>query len=271
MDKTSILEFLTDFLVNDNSNKISAAVTKKQEYFGKRYYDDPIVGYASPDNDYIVSLAGNTAANIDLMQPIEWLPNVKTVISIFLPFSEWMRKENRGGNWPSPGWLYGRVNGQETINRMADALQGEIIKAGHDAVVPAADPRFKVYMKRETNSPSLFTSNWSERHVAHAAGLGTFGISGGIITEKGMAGRLTSVITSLYLEPSVHDYIGRFDYCISCGKCADNCPGHAIDLSSKKKDHVACERYLAQIRVVEEPFYGCGKCACDVPCENVRP
>ena len=271
MDKTSILELLKDFLDNDDSNKISAAASKRQEYAGRRFYDDPIVGYASPDDEYIVSLVKNTDANIDLMQPEEWLPNVKTVISVFSPFSEWMREENRSGNWPSTGWLYGRVNGQIAIDRMANALQAKLIEAGHEAVVPAADPRLKVYMKRETKTDSLFTSNWSERHVALAAGLGTFGISGGIITQKGMAGRLASIVTSLYLEPSPHDYSGRLDYCILCGKCAANCPGHAIDLKSKKKDHVLCERYLAQIRAVEEPFYGCGKCACDVPCENVRP
>ena len=36
-------------------------------------------------------------------------------------------------------------------------------------------------------------STWSERHVAYVSGLGTFGLSGGLITAKGQAVRLGSV------------------------------------------------------------------------------
>jgi epoxyqueuosine reductase QueG len=267
MNKETISAFLKDFLDKDTSNFISAGVTKKPECIGKRMFDAPIVCYASAEDDYLASLAGNQAANIDLLQPKEWLPEAKTVISAFMPFTEWLRAENRGGDWPAASWFYGRINGEVTMIRLVEALAAELRAAGHATVVPLTDPRLRIFMRPEGAAPPRFTSNWSERHVAFATGLGTFGISGGIITEKGMAGRLISLLTSLELEPTPRTYSGLLDHCILCGKCAQNCPGHAIDLASKKKDHILCNRYLARVRELEEPFYGCGKCSCDVPCE----
>jgi hypothetical protein len=46
------------------------------------------------------------------------------------------------------------------------------------------------------------TSNWSERHSAYIAGLGTFCLSYSLISEKGCAGRYGTVVTDLDLEPS---------------------------------------------------------------------
>ena len=41
------------------------------------------------------------------------------------------------------------------------------------------------------------TSNWSERHIAYAAGLGTFGLCDGLITPLGKAMRCGSVVARL--------------------------------------------------------------------------
>ena len=46
-------------------------------------------------------------------------------------------------------------------------------------------------------------SNWSERHIAYAAGLGTFGMSGLFITEMGVANLPGSVVTDIAL-PVTH-------------------------------------------------------------------
>ncbi len=45
-------------------------------------------------------------------------------------------------------------------------------------------------------------SDWSQRHIAFIAGLGTFGLNNMLITEKGCCGRIGSIITSLELEPT---------------------------------------------------------------------
>lgn len=48
-----------------------------------------------------------------------------------------------------------------------------------------------------------FSSSWSERHVAYAAGLGNFGLNGCLITSLGTSVRFASLVTSLPLEVTV--------------------------------------------------------------------
>lgn len=73
-------------------------------------------------------------------------------------------------------------------------------------MIPASDPRFESVTKPDPKRGEKwqgvsYTSNWSERHVAFVCGLGTFGLSKGLITEKGIAGRLGSLIVSEKFEP----------------------------------------------------------------------
>ena len=52
-------------------------------------------------------------------------------------------------------------------------------------------------------------SNWSERHIAYAAGLGTFSLSDGFITERGIAHRCGSAVVGLELPASPRTRRGR--------------------------------------------------------------
>lgn len=58
--------------------------------------------------------------------------------------------------------------------------------------MPGLDARFvKIVADRNFTgyagiSEKTFGSNWSERHAAYVCGLGTFGLSKGLITDKGM-------------------------------------------------------------------------------------
>jgi epoxyqueuosine reductase QueG len=113
-------------------------------------------------------------------------------------------------------------------------------------------------------------SNWSERHVAFVCGLGTFGLSKGLITEKGVAGRFSSIVTDMGLSPSVRPYEGLYDYCIFCGLCARRCPANAISLDTGKA-HEPCEAFLNETRALFSPRYGCGKCQSGMPCESRIP
>jgi len=49
-------------------------------------------------------------------------------------------------------------------------------------------------------------SNWSQRHIAYAAGLGTFSLSDGFITPKGIAMRCGSVVCDAALSPTLQVY-----------------------------------------------------------------
>ncbi len=76
--------------------------------------------------------------------------------------------------------MYGYI----CIEKLTKALADALTKSGYETVAPLLDPRMDIKMPSNGYAESLYTSNWSERHVAFAAGLGTFGLHTNIITEK---------------------------------------------------------------------------------------
>ena len=54
---------------------------------------------------------------------------------------------------------------------------------------------------RVTSDRFGFASTWSERHAAYASGLGTFGLSDGLITPRGQAMRCGSVVARIAVPP----------------------------------------------------------------------
>ena len=66
--------------------------------------------------------------------------------------------------------------------------------------------------RTEGEDEPVYGSMWSERHVAYVCGLGTFGLSKGIITRRGMAGRFCSLVTELELDADIRPYQGLYDY-----------------------------------------------------------
>jgi len=265
MDTLEMKEYILEFQENDASNRINEYIAKKPEYTGRKINSGVICGVAAADDEIIASLKANREANVDMMQPEEWLPGAKSVISFFMPFERWITEENKGGNWPSSAWLHGRIEGHASSNKAFLALADKLRNEGHETVVPTLDPRIKIFMRFAGYPESLYTTNWPERHVAFAAGLGTFGLSRGLITELGMAGRFMSIVTTLDLAPTPRPYKDLLEYCTKCGDCVRACPSGAISIEHLK-DHDLCDAYLLGIRRKEEPYYGCGKCQCGMPC-----
>ncbi|MHB8766391.1 MAG: epoxyqueuosine reductase, partial [Deferrisomatales bacterium] len=121
--------------------------------------------------------------------------------------------------------------------------------------------------------------SWSERHAAHAAGLGTFGLSDGLITAAGKAHRLGSVVVDRPLEPTPRPYANHTAYCLfhargTCGKCITRCPIGAITKQGHDKN--LCCRYVDMtFQYVPRQYgfegYGCGLCQTGIPCESTIP
>ena len=168
-------------------------------------------------------------------------------------------------NWPSNEWLHGRVEGQAFVVALSNHINNLLQSAGYDSLVPILDPRFKV-----GNDKSRYTSNWSERHIAFACGLGTFGLSRGLITDKGKCGRFGSILTNLDLPADGRRYSETYEYCTMCGLCVSQCPVNDLSLEEGKK-FIACSTFLDEVARIEKPRYGCGKCQVTVPCESARP
>ncbi|MDR3354992.1 MAG: 4Fe-4S binding protein, partial [Synergistaceae bacterium] len=148
----------------------------------------------------------------------------------------------------------------------------ELERAGYPSLAPILDSRFVSVRRPDPKKlpGRSFTSVWSERHVAYACGLGTFGLSKGLITKTGIAGRFGSVVTTLELAPTMREYDGVYEYCVMCGACVRRCPAKAITIENGKS-HQICVEFVDGIKKKFAPRYGCGKCQVGVPCQGRSP
>jgi epoxyqueuosine reductase QueG len=270
MKREVIIGVANDFIRNDSSNVITRDFALDPALVGVRMFDEPIVRFGDARDPLFHKLKEEGVIGPHFKEPTEWLAGADTVISIFLPIAQVVKDNNKlDKTWPSPGWLHARIEGQAMINRLNAPVQEAIRAAGYEVVAPFLDPRFRsreVPSDDPVNSPA-FTSNWSERHVAFICGTGTFGLSKGLITEKGVAGRITSVVTNLHLPRDKRSYSDIYENCSMCGACVQTCPVGAISLETGK-DHVKCSSFLAEVKIKYKPRYGCGKCQVKVPCES---
>lgn len=257
--KNYIWEKTAGFIENDSRNVLST-------HNNMRIYDAPLIGVASANDPYFKEFRKPGIVGPKFMLPGDWLLNAKSVISYFLPFTKEIRDSNRKLGLPSEEWMSARIDGESFNNAVRSFLVNLLKKLNSDAVAPGIDPRFKVVDR---------ISNWSERHVAFAAGIGTFGLHRALITEKGTTGRIGSIITTLELEPTHRNYTKYFEYCPyltqgKCGACIKKCPPEVI--SSAGKDNRACGEYIdKEILSKFAPRYGCAKCNINVPCEYMIP
>ncbi|MDF2505439.1 4Fe-4S binding protein [Clostridium sp.] len=274
MNKHDLIKSASYFVQNSEDNIIKKQVALSENVVGMKIFENPIFAFGSSDDKYFKLLRNPSAIGKHFLIPEEWLPHSKTVISFFLPFTKEVKIGNRRDMlWPSEEWLHGRIEGQAFLKKLCQHLTSELMNAGYNSIIPSLDERF--WAKEGFNNTSLhpdvsFTSNWSERHVAFVCGLGTFGLSKGLITKKGVSGRFGSIITDLYLPPDKREYEDIYEYCSMCGACAKNCPVNAISID-KGKNHIICSNFIDKTAEKHKPRYGCGKCQTAVPCESKIP
>ena len=240
-------------------------------------FQTPLIGFASSSDPLFQRFFTDNEIMYGHFRPPEWwLKGVKSVISIFFPYSyEVKRSNSHVAKLPSKEWLVGRYEGQKIIDQCSGRIMDYLIQEGYESVAPSICSKLFVSQGRSieaggTVSNKDFYSNWSERHVAYVAGLGTFGLSKGLITRKGIAGRFTSILTNAYFVPTNREYQDVYEYCLKCGACLSKCPVKAISLS-KGKLHSPCSKYIDYISKRFQPRYGCGKCQVTVPCSDQIP
>ena len=273
MNKLNLENAIKEYVQNDSLNFVSKELALRPELAGMKIFDEPIFGYASVDDSLFLEFKKKGVIGPHFMAPAEWLPEAKSVISLFLPFTEVVREANKKNmDWPADEWLHARIEGHTFMIEICALIISLLEKEGFTALAPMTDSRFsgKSPFTQNKEEQDYYTSNWSERHIAYLTGLGSFGLSDGIITRKGMAGRFISIITSAHLESENRPYSGVYDYCIRCGACAKNCPAKAISLD-KGKNHYLCSGFLNKVTEKHKPRYGCGKCQVKVPCEYKKP
>ena len=256
----------------------------RSEVTGKAFFHSPMVGFADAADPLFASYK-------QVIGDFHWSPaqafeqthgagsfTTGTVIVWSLPIVEATRKSNRKEKkLPSRQWAHTRWFGEMFNNAVRDAVVAEVKKLGGRGVAPATLEGFKAVKDPTVGIASL----WSERHAAYAAGLGTFSLNDALITERGIAMRLGSVVTDLTIAPSEKPYAELRSNCLyfmdgSCGKCAKRCPTGAISKEGgHDKEKCRVYSYGTVLDEVGEKFgvkvAGCGLCQTAVPCEYRIP
>jgi ferredoxin len=256
------------------------------------YWDEPLVGFASGIDplffEYktiigsfhltpreIIAVTLKEKGRGLLLSEIEQI----SVISWILPASEDTRKSNRKEEkFPSKLWTFTRLFGETCNDALRRHVVGFLEDLGYVAVAPILLPNFQSLHDEKVG----WASPWSERHVAYACGLGTFSLNDGLITPKGMAVRIGSVVTLLKLTPSEKKYRRHKENCLifrneECGKCIRRCPAGAITEKGHDKDK--CWEYINSETLktkrseygLQNPPSACGLCQTGVPCEFEIP
>lgn len=252
-------------------------------------WDEPLVRFADGEDPLFADYKRIIGA--DHLTPREALataygkrpqdiPERLSVISWVLPITEETRKSNRiETRVPSRLWCHTRWLGEAFNDKLRAYVVELLSDAGHLATAPMGQP----YFKQLSNEKGLY-SNWSERHAAYVAGHGTFSLSDGLITERGIAHRCGNVITNLALPASPRTAKSPYSNClffagVDCRACIERCPGGAI--TEKGHDKIKCRDYMRSIgyRVEnlrqgydkDKSVAGCGFCQTKVPCEFENP
>jgi len=250
-------------------------------------FGEPLVGYASGDDPlfaffkedigsdfYWTPLEAFKAAYPDIRP----LSNKLSVIAWVLPQTEHTRDANKQAtNLPSKEWSCARHYGEQVNENLRRYVVDLFVKQGIEACAPILLSKWS----RALSDRYGFASCWSERHAAHACGLGTFGLSDGLITPLGKAIRIGSVIIHKQIPPTPRAYSKYNQWCLfnakgKCQACIKRCPADAI--SEKGHDKVKCKNYIRNVTAlhVEREQLGfrvnsCGLCQTKVPCENKNP
>ncbi|ACM19775.1 iron-sulfur cluster-binding oxidoreductase [Geotalea daltonii FRC-32] len=266
MEKT-IIDLIRSFVRDDPGNRLS----------GNRapYFDEPLIGFASAADSLFVEY--KRIIGPFHHSPAEILPGAKTVISWVLPISRVTRETNRQEEqWPSREWAVTRNSGEAFNSSLRRHLVAWLEEQGHRAVAPQLAPGWR----QIDETPIGIASTWSERHAAYAAGLGTFSLNDGLITPRGIAHRLGSVITDLSLAPTPRTSLDYRHNCLwyrqgTCGACIGRCPAGALSFQGHNKSICRDYVYGAAPAAVAEAYgvnqTGCGLCQTRVSCEAMVP
>jgi epoxyqueuosine reductase QueG len=244
----------------------------------------PLVGFAAGDDPLFSFLKEDVG-------PFYWTPSEAfafssgaelpgsrlSVVSWVLPQTEATKADQRDATrFPAKRWMASRAYWSEFTRDVHTRVIASLEGLGIQAVAPEMLPEWGP----QTSNKYGHACNWSHRHTAYIAGLGTFGLSDGLITRAGVAMRAGSVVANCAVEPTERDYSTPFAWCPfvmsgECGECIRRCPVGAISSEGHDKDR--CERYVFETLAhrtgpeLGERSGGCGLCQAGVRCESGVP
>lgn len=292
-----ILYFIQKLFNESNLNRLP-------EKFGlEKIFSHPIIGVAS-GSDYIF-YRFKEVVGAEHYTPLEmWNNNNKPpvlveslrVISIVFPFTNKIREVSLipiiDHEFKLPAEIY--CVARNYANSFKKFVMEECINylenLGFQATTGMLSKHFTIIAKER------FYSTWSERHIAFAAGLGTFSLHEALITEAGCNVRLASIITDAPVTITVRKSDEPYGNCLfyssgKCKECINKCP--ALAITEQGHDKIKCNEYrlkvarriIPKLEDILKPYQrrinwkdrednfpvGCGFCQFGVPCMDKNP
>ena len=253
----------------------------------EKLYEEPLIGIAAGDDSYFNFLKEHIgpfywspAEVMELKYGEEFDGNSLSVISMAFPQTLATKNaQDFATIFPSDNWVVSRGEWEPMMREFSGKLEREL--ESHGIRCASIDLRNEFSIEKSENLG--IASRWSHRHTAFAAGLGTFSLNDGFITEKGIAVRFTSIVVEEMLEPDDRGDRGVYDWCLyyrdgSCGACINRCPVNAI---TKEHGHDKNRCLAYEDEAIEnlwpdhiekgDYIFGCGICQSKVPCRDKRP
>ena len=195
-------------------------------------WGEPIVGFGDARSPRFQEL--RTVVHPEHYLPEDILPGATTVVSYYLPFTKDVARSNISGDLASPEFAYTVALTNSIAMELADEVATDIRAYDYEAEVPDG-----------SRIEGDIVSRWSQRHVAHICGMGTWGINNMLITSSGSCGRFFSVV------------------------CMQKCRVHAITPGGF--DRWACDRNGDAARARYGGLNVCSKCIVGMPCSFRDP
>jgi epoxyqueuosine reductase QueG len=294
----AVREFVEGLFESSKLNRLP------EKYGGGRVFEGPRIG-VSRGNDHIfqdykkiIGPEHHTPAELWAMRGLDGgddLPERLRILTIIFTYVEEIREASRTAtDLPAEIYSVGRNYADQFMVDVMNKLVAFFQERGYQAregMWPGEE--FQSWVRED---PWRFVSTWSERHIAFAAGLGTFSLHEGLITEVGCNVRVISVLTDAPLDVTPRASDEPYGNCLhyaegTCGECIDRCPAKAI--SRDGHDKRICAGYVAKVRDemtsrlkpllkprrrrgrdgewVQDHAVGCAFCQFDVPCMDKNP
>lgn len=223
-------------------------------------YRAPLLGFAKADDELFIrfkSLIGEKH-----FTPEELLPGARSVMAFFLPYQKSLIVENRQGSVAARSWAHA----YQLTNKFIGDICKEVSRRLEEMGIRTA----WLLPTYEFDKDKLI-AQWSHKHVAFACGLGTFGKNHLLITSKGCAGRVGTMVLDVDIESDQRS--SQTHRCFNengCCYCGKHCPADA--LSNEELERHKCYGQC----LINNDLYNdlgsvevCGKCATG-PCAFIE-
>lgn len=226
-------------------------------------WQEPLIAFAAADDNLFTVVAEDISPTHAV--PSDLLADAQTVITYFIPFAKDIVISNTAGQETSREWAVAYIETNQLILDLNAYIHDQLRQHHYQASILPATHNF---------DKQKLLSDWSHRHAAFIAGLGTFGLNNMLITERGCCGRVGSIVTTLKLQPSLRM---QEENCLYrrqglCKKCIERCVNGALKETSFDR-HLCYNRCLYNAEVYNELGLAdvCGKCLVNLPCSFINP